>query len=136
MEGKDSKTPGGAIHFVDTALQSSDIPRHVKYALSIPEARPDLSWSENDRADAAWKLFRNIMTGGVNKLMGQEMLDLQEMEHNIGAETTTTNTTKIPPQKEQKRKKKNTTTKMERSKGTEVNEEPAPVLTGIKENSA
>jgi hypothetical protein len=56
MEGKGSKTLEGAIHFVDTAL------RHAMYALTIPKARPDLNWSENGRADAAWRLFRNIVT--------------------------------------------------------------------------
>jgi hypothetical protein len=34
MEGKNSKTPEGAALFVDTALQNSDMPRNVKYALS------------------------------------------------------------------------------------------------------
>ena len=61
MEGSNGKTPEGATRFVDDALQDSDMPRSAKYALSIPKARPDLGWSQINREDAAWALFRNIV---------------------------------------------------------------------------
>jgi hypothetical protein len=61
MEGSNSKTPEGAAIFVDSALHDSDMPRYVKYALSIPKARPELGWFQINREDAAWALFRNIV---------------------------------------------------------------------------
>jgi hypothetical protein len=37
------------------------MPRIAKYALSIPKARPEPGWTEVNREDAAWALFRNIV---------------------------------------------------------------------------
>ena len=61
MDGGNGKTPEGATRFVDDALQESDLPRSAKYAISIPKARTDLGWTQINREEAAWALFRNIV---------------------------------------------------------------------------